>query len=490
MSTTLQSAASLGNRLAEAGCTLPAAQLAPLESFVASKLRPFGAAIAELIRSAVAESGNFRSQRLDEFLAAIIAGLKQRLSQQKSAMFADPAFVALERTNRAVEELVHQKDGAGVKQRVLNVRLGDLTTALANANGDAERSAFYPPLCRNEFHRPGGRPNKYVVLLDDVGPEHSALLQALIAIGREGHAPVLASVKPAVFCPQDPERDAPPEDFRDLPQQPPDLVAEYGKADNVPLHGVQASPHATHLALTVGKVVGRAPYHPLRNAAPRSEWFVESNGPLLIPSQVLLAKSLAASFTKFKTGVRLAGVHSGGKHTRPTVVAEGQVQTTEIEIDELLAKAFEQCGCICYLPWKHKDFVVNFNTPTAFVPRPSGDAATDGDATVASQLPNIMLSCQFGQLLKAKLRESLGQTVNEADLQRKLHAEFSKFVTPDLNSVDQATLARKPLAKVQVWVQQQLPGAFVATAQIQPHPLLNSAHVTLTLKAEISPNKP
>jgi type VI secretion system protein ImpC len=480
----------LVNRLKDVGCNVPAAQIAPVETFVASKLKPFGAAITELIRSAVADSPNFRTKRLDEFLAAIIAGLKSRLSQQKSAIMGHPNFIQLERNNKSTEEVVFQKDGTGVKKRVLNVSVADLRTALADANGIPERAAFYAPVCRDEFHRPGGKPNKFIVLIEDVGPEYAELLRAVIAIGREAHAPVLGSVKPAVVCPQDPSSDTPPGSFRDLPKEPDDLMAEYRKPDNAPLHGVQSSADATHLALAVGKVIGRAPYHPVKNPAPRSEWFLDTNGPLMIPSQVLLAKSLAASFTKYKTGVRLAGVHSGGMHTRPVVVADGQVQTTEIEIDELIEMALKKCGFISYLPWKYRDFVVNFSTPTAYVPVPSGDATKDADAIVGSQLPFIMLSCQYGQLLKAKLREALGQTVDDKTIKAMLQAEFSKFVTPDVNSVEQPTLARKPLAKVLVDVKQVSPGVFHATAQIQPHMLMVGARVILTLKAEVSPAKP
>jgi predicted component of type VI protein secretion system len=200
--------------------------------------------------------------------------------------------------------------------------------------------------------------------------------------------------------------------------------------------------------------------------------------------------SLAASFTMYKTGVRLAGIHSGGRHHRPMIVASGQVQTTEIEIDEIIEKATRKCGFISYLPWKYQDFVVNFSTPTGYVPVPSGDPAKDGDAIVGSQLPFIMLSCQFGQLLKARLREALGQTMDEKKLKVILEAEFNKFVTPDVNSVDQATLARKPLAKVRVEVKQDSPGVYHATAQIQPHMLMVGARVILTLKAEVSPAKP
>lgn len=488
--TTTKTETTLVNRLKDVGCSVPAARIAPVETFVASKLKPFGEAITELLRSAVADSPNFRTKRLDEFLAAIIAGLKTRLSRQKSAIMGHAEFVRLERNNKSAEEIVFQKDGAGVKKRVLNVSLADMRTALADVNGDPERSAFYAPLCRDEFHRPGGKPNKFIVLNEDVGPGDAELLRALIRIGREGHSPVLASVKPGVVCPQNPSSDQPAEDCRTLPTEPDDLIAEYQKPENAPLHGVQQSPDAIVLGLTVGKVIGRAPYHPAKNPAPRSEWFVDANGPLMIPSQTLLAKSLAASFTKYKTAVRIAGVHGGGMHTRPIVVAEGQVQTTEIEIDEPVEMALRKCGFISYLPWKYRDFVVNFSTPTAYVPVPSGDPVKDADAVVGSQLPFIMLSCQYGQMLKARLREALGQTVDEKTIKTMLLAEFNRFVTPDVNSVEQPTLARKPLAKVHIDVKQASPGVFHATAQIQPHMLMVGARVVLTLKAEVSPAKP
>src|SRR4051812_48748546 len=93
--TTTKTETTLANRLKDLGCNLPAARVAPVEQFVGSKLKRFGEPVAELIRSAVADSPNFRSKRLDEFLAAVIAGLKDRLSGQKTAIMGHPEFVRL-----------------------------------------------------------------------------------------------------------------------------------------------------------------------------------------------------------------------------------------------------------------------------------------------------------------------------------------------------------------------------------------------------------
>jgi len=61
-----------------------------------------------------------------------------------------------------------------MRKRILNVGMDDLRAALADANGVAENAAFYGPLCRDEFHRPGGQPNKFIVLADRVGPHCGA----------------------------------------------------------------------------------------------------------------------------------------------------------------------------------------------------------------------------------------------------------------------------------------------------------------------------
>jgi type VI secretion system protein ImpC len=466
---------------------LPAAQLEPLAAYVESKLPRFQEALAQLVAHAVGDSVNFRSQRMDEFLAAVIAGLRARVSSQIAAITGHPQFVKLEATNKAVEEMVFHPEGEGVKKRILNVSLADMRTALADANGVPEDAVFYGPIVRNEFHRPGGRPNKFLVLTEDVGPEDAPLLKALLTIAREGHCPVLAQVKPGVVCPQDPASDSPPANFQGLPRKAEDLIAEYGKAENAPLHGVQQSPEGGILGLGAGNVIARAPYHPVKNPAPRAEFLVEEHGPLLIPPQTLLAKILAASITRFGSAMRGIGVLC--KQTRPAVIADGEVQTTEIVIDELTETALRKCGLFSFLAWKGRDFVVNFSMPSAYVPIPSGDKAKDDDAVVAAQFQFVMLGCQYGQLLKARLREAIGKTVDEKAIKALLEAEFKQFVTPDVLGTDQASLARKPLARVQVDVQQVSPGVFHAQAQIQPHMLFIGACVTLKLKAEVSPAK-
>jgi type VI secretion system ImpC/EvpB family protein len=476
----------VANRLKELGVSLAPATLTPIETYSDRKLKPHAVAVAQVVQAATQESENFGSQTFDEFMAAVKAGLWERVNAMKSAILAHPDYRNLERAHATVEEQVFQQDGKGLRVRVLNLTMADIRKDFAEA-GTVERSHVYDSLVSGEYHRPGGQPNRVVHLTHPVGPDDVDVIEPLLTMADEAHFALATEAKPEVICPSDGAEA--PADFRGLPRTAAALGGEYRKLENAPLHGLQQKPIATKWLFAVGQTIGRRAYDPKTNAAPTAPMFRESNGPLYLPVSLLAAKSIARSYTRNVNGSRIAGVLDGGKHTRPSVIQDGEVMTLDCVINEKQEYEMHQCGLYCVLPWKRKDYAVAFDVPSAFVPVPTGDPQADADARLASRLNYVMLSIELGHRLKKALRYARGSTQDADTMAALIESELKLLVTPDAKSATQEVLARKPLASVKVTVTSPLPGVFIANANITPHTLMSEAHVTLTLKAEISAAK-
>ncbi|MFO0852656.1 MAG: type VI secretion system contractile sheath large subunit [Gemmataceae bacterium] len=472
--------------LSELTGVIPDASLTSLKKLHQSRLKPFESPLAELTRAAVDDPTNFGNRKLDEFLASVIAELKAKRDAQKSAIIAHPKFRELERNHSVVRRRVFQKAGQGMRVRVVNASLADLRTDFADA-GRPDLGWFYQQVIAAHYHRPGGEPIRTLTVADPVGAADAGVMTDLLGLAAEAHFVVLTTATPEVTAMEGEE----PADFAHLTTATPDQIADdYKKADNAPLHGLQQTPLATRWLYAVGQANARLAHHPKHHPHPRSPGFVESNGPLRIPVSAVVGEAIAASYTRFGNGSRISGVFAGGKHVLAAVVSGGEVQTLDCVLNELHEKALHDNGLYCLLPWKKKDYAVGFDSPTAFVPEPTGDAQADADAVIASKLAFVLLAVEYGHRLKKELRYARGQAITCDGMKRLIEQKLKLDITPDANSASQATLARKPLAKVKVTVTSPSPGVFVATAEIIPHTLLVGARVSLKLKAELSAAKP
>jgi predicted component of type VI protein secretion system len=471
--------------MAEQGLEIPEDKLTALVTLGEKKLAQYAAELFDLAAAAIRDKA-FEKSSLDKFLANLLSGLRAQKDALKSGIMGHPNFRRLESNYATVEAQVFQKDGQGLGTRVVNVTMEDIRKDFSTA-GLPERSKLYDSLVTSEFHRPGGNANRVLQLVNDVGPNDVDVLEPLLVMGDEANIMVCTNSRPDVLCP--PESDGKPAvDFRKLPKSY-DLERAYRKAENSPLKGLQEQPLATKWLLGVGQPNARRPYHPQLNPSPVLPQFVESNPMLRVPVSTLAMLGLARSYTKFKVGARIAGFHTGGKHTLPTLVKNGEVATLDCTINDLHEAELHALGLYCALPWKGKDYAVAFDVPSAFVPVPTGDEQEDANAVLASKVAYQMMAIELGHELKQALRYARGMAVGCEQIQALLLKKFMLYVTPDLGSADQETLARKPLAKVSIVVTSDAPGSYLAKAAFVPHTFLGGVELTLKVQAQIDQGK-
>lgn len=473
------------DRLKGDGPKLAATSLAPIETLTEKKLKLHSDAVAHWVEAATEDSQNFSLKSTDEFLAAVKAGLEAGVNATKSAIMAHRSFRALERAHATVEEQVFQQDGQGLRVRVMSTTLSDIRKDLADA-GKVDNSQVYQSLVANEYHRPGGKPNRIVHLVDEIGPNEVDVLDAFLEMADEAHFALLTQAEPGVVCPNDEKTGDAPRDYAKLPRTPEGIEKEYGKLENASLHSRQQQPNATKWVYAVGQTIARRPYHPKTNPAPTAKSFTESNGPLYLPVSTLLAKSISRSYTRNRNGYQISGIFNGGKHIRPAIVQDGDVMTLDCVINDKQEAALHRSGLYCVTPWKSKDFAVAFDSVSAFVPVATGDEQEDADARVASRLAYTMLSIELGHMLKSALRYARGTTQDVRSMAELIENQMKLLVTPDARSATEEMLARKPLAAVSVRVESPAPGVFVGTAQITPHMVMSEVQVSLKLTAELS----
>lgn len=470
--------------------------LGEVKSFQEKSLKPFAAALVEIVAQALADSENFIHSPLIKFVDAMIASLKDRVNDQVSEIMHAREFQELERTHATIEKLLFNTENSRMQIRLLNVTRDDLLNDHAEANGIPERMKAYWAMCRDEFHRPGGRPNTQYLLGGSITLGDLPLYKTLAMIAQENCAVLAVQLDPSLVCLPDPAADGPPTDFRSLPTDPEQITAGLEREENEPFMGFLHTELATNVAQATVRGLGRPPYDPLKNPAIGASFFVERiqshEDYLWIPQTVLLMKRLAASYSTFGNGSSVIGVNSGGKETVPMWVQDGAKIVFEADVDELMEPQLSKCGTFAFLPWKYKDFAVLFAAQSGFVPTPSGDAAIDAAVALAGRLEYVVLKHQMGHRLKAKLREAIGdkKLSDTAAVKQFLEREFNQFLTPDARSVkDPAALARKPFRVIGIEVEEAGPGAFTAQAVMVPHVALCSANLELKVAAEYSPIK-
>jgi type VI secretion system ImpC/EvpB family protein len=456
--------------------------------------------VPAIIENLVAEDPNFLDGSMIEYINDTIADLRALVDAQESAILHDIDYLILEALHADFESFLFADETRDLKVKLIMKSKADVVESLADAGGAVDHTPLYRWMCREEFHRPGGNPYRFVVVGEHVGRRDVSLVRTFAEIGAECQCVTLFQTLPSLVCgePLDGEEAGNPHSFRNMPEYVDDLELAVSRDENIAFRTLQSEPIMRHAALHVDRRLVRTPYEPgsAETAARGLPHFREAcsslNDLLFGGVHVLTGRAIAASLRRLENPTGILGHDSGGRVLVPMHVQLGGPVMLEAGVDEIMAPALARQGFCVDLPWKGKNYVVKFDAPSGYLPPRCDTERETADARIGARLQYVLLANQMGLRLKERLRYECGKTTNAKLLRDALLAEFVPFVCGDPANATPEMLAQRPFLHVHLHVEPDpaTPGRFKASLVMVPVPALVGADLQLRVSAEVGPNKP
>jgi type VI secretion system protein ImpC len=414
--------------------------------------------------------------------------LKKEINFSVNQIIHHKEFLQLNSRWSSIYKFIVENDiGRELKVRLLNIKSTDLYKNLSQVM-EFDQSTFFKEVYEEEYGTFGGEP--FSCLIYDYyfsrNIKQFDFLTKLSQIGAAAHVPIITSCNPDLFDMTS---------FADL-NKPHDLSKIFDSEELISFNSLRASEEAKYIALTIPRVLGALPYHPVKNPAEGLEFFDEDLSKetfLWHNAAFSMGSNIAKAFIKYGWTSSIRGVENGGKveglpiHIFKDVSGEMAIQCpTEISITDRREKELNDLGFLPLCYCKNKDYAVFFGGQTLYKAKIYNKSDATANACLSGRLPYILNVCRFAHYIKSIMRDKIGQYFTRDETESFLNNWISDYVI--LNpSMSSDVRSRYPLrgANVKVFNKPDNPGSFYAIIQIQPHGQLEGTNVSLRLVAEI-----
>lgn len=453
-------------------------------------------AVKTLAQQALANTALISSDVVNS-LAAMVAEIDRKLSEQVNLILHHPDYQQLESAWRGLHYLVNNTEtDEMLKIRVLNISKKDLHKTLKKFKGTAwDQSPIFKKLYGEEYDVFGGEP--YGCLIGDYQFDHSApdveLLGEMAKIAASAHAPFLAAADPALMQFESWGELSNPRDLTKIMQTP-----EYAAWKSL-----RESEDAKYLGLTMPRFLGRRPYGAKTN--PVEEFaFEEDTGNAdsknfsWVNAAYAMGVNINRSFKEYGWCTRIRGIESGGAveglptHTFPT--DDGGVDMkcpTEVAIGDRREAELAKNGLMALVHRKNTDMAAFLAAQSLQKPQEYDDPDATSNAKLAAGLPYLFSTCRFAHYLKCMVRDKVGSFKDRAAMERWLGDWILQYVDANPATSSEAQKARRPLAAAQVVVEEVegSPGYYSSKFFLKPHYQLEGLTVSLRLVSKLPAEK-
>jgi type VI secretion system protein ImpC len=207
-----------------------------------------------------------------------------------------------------------------------------------------------------------------------------------------------------------------------------------------------------------------------------------------------MAVNINRSFKEYGWCSRIRGIESGGAveglpvHSFPT--DDGGVDMkcpTEIAISDRREAELSAAGLMALVHRKNSDNATFIGAQTVNKPKAYESADATANANLSARLPYIFASCRFAHYLKCMVRDWVGGTREERELERDLSDWIMQYVdgSPELSS--EATKAKLPLkdAKIEILPDPENPGFYKGKFMFVPHYQLEGMDIALSMVSRL-----
>jgi type VI secretion system protein ImpC len=454
-------------------------------------------AIQTLVTQALADSSLVKGEVLDT-IEEMIARLDEKLSAQMNEVLHAPEFQQLESAWRGLNYLVFNSEtDATLKIRVLNVGKMELYRNLKNNYPGArwDQSPLFKAVYESEFGTLGGEP--YGALVADFAFSHNAvdvqLLRDLSKIASASLAPLVTGADPNLLG---------MDSWRDL-TNPRDIGKLMDTPDYAAWKGLRDSVDSRYVALCMPRVLSRLPYGAKSEPVEEFAFEEDTDGNKgekygWMNAAYVMGTNINRAFKEYGWTVRIRGVESGGEvlnlplHTFPT--DDGGVDMkcpTEISITDRREAELSKVGLISIVHRKNTDKAAFIGAQSVYKPKLMDKPEATASENLSARIPYMFAVSRFAHYLKCMVRDKIGSTKEQAQLERWLNNWIVRYVDADPKNSSEQVKAMKPLAgaKVTVIPDEENPGYYSANVWLRPHFQLEGMDIGMSLVASLAERK-
>lgn len=448
-------------------------------------------AVSTLAQQAL-ENASTISGDVYESIDAMVAALDRKLSEQTNAIIHHPDFQKLESSWRGLHYLVmNTSTGKDLKIRVLNISKEECRKMFRQYRDAAwDQSPLFKKVYESEFGQLGGQP--YGAFTCDYQFDHTApdleVMKGLSKIGAAAHAPIIAGAAPSLFGMQS---------WTEL-SNPRDLGKLFDATDYMAWRTFRQSEDSRYMALTMPRFLGRPVYGAKTEPVDEFNFEEEIEGNhdnySWINAAYGMATRITEAFAEYGWCTRIRGVESGGTLTDlPTATFptdDGGIDQkcpTEIAISDRREAELSNAGLIALIHRKNTDQATFIGAQTLNRPKAYDSADATANANLSARLPYIFASCRFAHYLKCMVRDWIGGSREERQMERELQSWVSQFVDTAPEFSSEQTKAERPLkaASVEIIPDEENPGYYKGKFAFVPHYQFEGMDVSLSMVSRL-----
>ncbi|VEC00440.1 Uncharacterized protein conserved in bacteria [Cedecea lapagei] len=427
-------------------------------------------------------------------IAAIIAEIDMKLSEQINLILHHEEFQRLESAWRGLHYLVYNTEtDEKLKLRFMDISKNDLRRNMKRYKGIAwDQSPLFKQIYEEEYGQLGGEP--YGCLVADYHFDHSApdvdLLSSIGKVAASAHMPFITGAAPSVMQMDSWQELANPRDLTKIFTQNLEYAA---------WNSLRQSEDSRYIGLAMPRFLARLPYGINTNPVDDFNFEETTDGAdhskyVWSNAAYAMAVNINRSFKHYGWCTMIRGVESGGVvedlpcHTFPT--DDGGVDMkcpTEIAISDRREAELAKNGFIPLVHRKNTDYAAFIGAQSLQKPAEYYDPDATANANLSARLPYLFACSRFAHYLKCIVRDKIGSFKEREDMQRWLNNWVMNYVDGDPANSSQETKARRPLAAAEVVVEdvEGNPGYYQAKFFLRPHFQLEGLTVSLRMVAKL-----
>ena len=449
-------------------------------------------AVQTLVTQALADSSLVKGDVIDT-IEEIIARLDEKLTEQVNEILHAEPFQQLESAWRGLHYLVFNSEtDATLKIRFMNVGKMELYRNLKLYPGARwDQSPLFKKVYESEFGTLGGEP--YGALVADYHFSHAPtdvqLLRDLSKIAASAHAPLVTGADPGLLGMDSWTELMNPRDLGKL-MDTPDYAAWKGLRDQV---------DSRYVALCMPRVLSRLPYGAKSEPVEEFAFEEDTDGHKgekygWMNAAYAMGANINRAFKEYGWTVRIRGVESGGEvinlptHTFPT--DDGGVDLkcpTEISITDRREAELSAAGLIAIIHRKNTDKAAFIGAQSVFKPKLWDNPEATASDKLSSRIPYMFAVSRFAHYLKCMVRDKIGATMEQEQLEKWLNSWITLYVDGDPKNSSEEVKARFPLAaaKITVKANEENPGYYTTNVYLRPHFQLEGMDIGMSLVSKI-----
>jgi type VI secretion system protein ImpC len=473
-------------------------------SLLKKEFKPKSDVAKEAIESAVKtlasqalEHATLISDNTLDSITAIVAELDQKLTEQINLILHNESYQQLESAWRGLSYLVNNTEtDEMLKIRVINISKNDLSKTLKKFKGVAwDQSPIFKAIYEQEYGQFGGEP--YGCLVGDYYFNHQppdvAILQEMMQICAASHTPFMSAADPTVMA---------MDSWQEL-SNPRDLTKIFGTPEYAPWRSLREAEDSRYIGLAMPRFLARLPYGAKTDPVEEFAFEEDVEGTdhskyAWANSAYAMATNITRAFKMYGWCTAIRGVESGGAveglptHTFPT--DDGGVDMkcpTEIAISDRREAELAKNGFMPLIHKKNSDFAAFIGAQSLQKPTEYQDPDATANANLSARLPYMFAVCRFAHYLKCMVRDKIGASMEQDQLQVWLQNWINQYIEPSPSIASDADKARRPLAAAEVVVEpdKSNPGYYSAKFFLRPHYQLEGLTVSLRLTSKLPSQK-